>query len=1081
MEILSLVAVDEAAGVRSISRKVGSRNMSRQWWGISLIREVGRLGLVLGLLMGGDRGRASGQAMIRNPTQPILVYQTQGHSGPVRALVFDKTSGQILTAGQDKVVQVWDPSGERPRLVRTLRPPIWRSLRGTLFAMSLQPGRDPGTEATLAVAGEGIQSSGGNISLFAFPGRSNLDSGDLIGQLNGYEREAIKPEDDERELRRKRLGAGHLNSVNALIHHPEGLYLISGGQDGTIRLWNTSRREQLAVMELKPWSPVKALAIDPKIPVKALAIDAGGKRLWSASADGVVRLWDLTDPTRPSLTAHSGGKLFKRDAQDLGDLELNCMGLTPDGSRLFVGTEAGLLWSIDAATLTQAVTLPLSGLRGPVEALAISPDGSRFATSTVRQVYNSAMNQSPPLTDCAIELRSSVTGEVQSVVHQSKNRIHCLAFSPDGRSLAFAGDDDQGLFLKSLDDRPPVRTRGMGSSLWDVGFLKDGTTLGISRQRPEAANSPLTQGFDLRAKEPLLVPRSDLLREVRSLDGWTVFALDRLSLQVQNGQLAYRIDLEKNRVRWWDFTFMPNPNRPADEPPVVAIATQTGLSVFAPTPVDPANPARIYRMTRELNGHTAGVLGVAPSPDGRWLASCSDDQTVRLWRTERWETNPLLGMKVAARADKTYVVESVDRLGFADAMGLKLGDVLKQLRLKIPGVDDPKYAGETWLPLDDSLMKFVQDCAPLSITFQLERDGRPLEALTTKRDSPVISLFLSEELEWVVWTPEGYYDTSIKGDRTFLGFHQNGSKAGGLDLAEDTRFFTIDRFEKELRKPKLFDALIATGDRLGSYEAIPPADTGEVVASKQTPAVRLSLPAHAMPVDGKPLVVDSPDLALKMGLETVGFASPVPGLKQIRLLVDTGVVDVTDFPQPAAPLAPGSRTSYPFKVKLKPGLQRVSAVVQNSGDVSRPAAIEVDYRPKPPTVPVKPERVHAPVFLVASAGTGVFQVESFRKIPKVEYDPRRRAQALHRPGRLPLFEGPGARPPGDDRGHARRPPRAPSKRSKRRGPISVSARGTPYFSPWRRTSSRLTNIARSSCLTTLRKAGWLRPRCRRRK
>ena len=910
-------------------------------------RRAGRLvaGLLSVTLVLGVSTKASAQAMVRNPTQPILVYQNQGHAGPVRAIVFDPVSGHLLTGGYDKVVHVWEVGEDRLNLIRTIRPPIWRGSNGAIFSIALSPARDAKGEGFLAVAGHGVQSSFGNVNLFSFPGQANLESGDLIGQIDGWDP--------------KKQRFGHLKPVKVVLFHPQGLFLASAGFDGEIQLWNPATRQLISPKPAQKNKPPEEL-------ITSLAFDKGGNRLWSASMDGVVRLWDVSNPALPREVRNSGGLLQQGIPLNHPlDRSINAMGLSVDEKWLFLGTEQGQLIRIDAATLQSAQTLPGSGKRGAVEALAVSPDGTQFAVSVIRNVYQSEGNQTPPRNDSDIELRRVPDGALISTVHQTRSRVHCLAFSPKGDALAFAGDDSQSVFVKPLNTQLLLEAKGQGSTVWDVGFLKDGLTLGIAR-RPEADNGPpLIQGFDLKTREPQLVARADLLGSLRSDAGWTLTAVDELNLRVTGANQVIPIPLRKSSIRWWDFTIIPDATRPATEPPVVVVGCEAETFVYAPIPADPNNPQRSYRITRVLNGHSAAVLGVAPSRDGKWLATCSEDQTVRLWLVDRWNSIPSLGVKATPRDGKMFV-DSVEPLGFGDAMGLKPGDLLSSV--KVVGTEHKDFNGETPLLVNEGLWNHLNTANALTIIFELVRDGKTRSATTTKRDSPTASLFLSEDMEWVLWTPESYYDTSIKGDRTFLGFHRNGANADEeLDLSLDCHFFTIDLFEKQLRKPKLFDALIATADKARALASIPREDTTDLVVKKQPPVVKLLLPDHPVLPENKPLVVQATDLRVNVQVSTLGFSAPIPGVKQIRVLVDTGVAASADFPAPIAPIPAGASSDNQYTIKLKPGLQQITAIAESSEGVPQPARLLVDYQPKvPPTLGRPPE------LYILALGTGEF-------------------------------------------------------------------------------------------------------------
>src|SRR5262249_53927388 len=119
----------------------------------------------------------------------------------------------------------------------------------------------------------------------------------------------------------------------------------------------------------------------------------------------------------------------------------------------------------------------------------------------------------------------------------------------------------------------------------------------------------------------------------------------------------------------WSASFVP-PLVPGHPRPTIAVGTESGVAVFD---LETGLRTRVYA------GHSSPVVSLAPSPDGRWLASGSLDQTVMLYPLEGCDTRTPLGATFRPRPDGILTVASVQPRSFAAAMGLLPTDLLVEV------------------------------------------------------------------------------------------------------------------------------------------------------------------------------------------------------------------------------------------------------------------------------------------------------------------------------------------------------------------------------------------------------------------
>ena len=305
----------------------------------------------------------------------IATGRALAHRGTVHVVAFNRDGKQMASAGNDKVIKIWDT--ESRRLVRTLT-----GHQFDIQALAFHPDG----KRLASGAGTGLLSKTQPLAAEAFVW--DIDEGKPIRRLEG-----------------------HSAAVRTIAFDPDGKVLATGSRDSFIQLWNADTGERIRTLSgHQSW--VRSLAFTPK-----------GDRLVSGGGYtpnkevGEVRVWDMA--TGQQVLAFAGHNQGVR-----------AVAVSPDGKLIVgAGTEFGIssevkLW--DAATGQERFTLV--GHTHVVTGAAFSPDGRRIATSsydgTVR-LWSTATGQ---------EVFSLWPTDP---VHRTP--VNGVAFSPDGRQLACAG------------------------------------------------------------------------------------------------------------------------------------------------------------------------------------------------------------------------------------------------------------------------------------------------------------------------------------------------------------------------------------------------------------------------------------------------------------------------------------------------------------------------------------------------------------------------------------------------------------------------------------------------------------------
>jgi WD40 repeat protein len=483
---------------------------------------------------------------------PVLALEPEGHNGWVSALLL-RSDYELVSTSHDHTVRLWNlRTGE---LMRTYYPPVGRGFKGCINTAALhRDGR------IVALAGESALTAPGDERILLL----DLDSGEITRTLRG-----------------------HTRTIWALAYSPDGRWLASGDDAGTIAIWNAESGQRVRVIN----------AHNKR--VTALVWSPDGSQLASGSWDYQGKIWSPFDGRQLyTLVGHTGNILS--------------IDWSRDGRTLVSGSidKSVILWDYSGRQL-----YAWRNLENHVEFVAFSSDAQLV-------LYGWGDRKAPPRGTAVLEV---ATGRERARLSRTQGNPLAGVMTPDGKT-AITGISNGEIQFWSTDTGQPERVlRSRGRDVRAVGWSPDGRAIAFGWTTAIGTEikgtHPLERTFCLSSLDFGPPPDGSFHRALQRLGNYEIERVKNSEVVVrENGATISRYKLEHRDDRIACRSLLTG-NR-------AVIGCHYGLYLF---------DVRTGRPIYTLPGHTSAVWAVAQSPDGRYLLSGSGDETIEIWNLERYE------------------------------------------------------------------------------------------------------------------------------------------------------------------------------------------------------------------------------------------------------------------------------------------------------------------------------------------------------------------------------------------------------------------------------------------------------------